>query len=359
MFFLLLITLVNAKLWGGLILAGAYILISVLYLIKWRKISFTIDDTSLTYNYGVFSVKKLIIPLDKITTVDLSQDIALRICNLYKIKLDTGSFLSNGAETEIILNKVEADKVKEELLSFSSVESKITNLDDSNLHNKIFTITTSELIKMAITNNLFSLGLGILLPSFLFVDDLLKEFNINMLGNIEDFAKSKSSLISTVTSTILVIILLVSILLIISSAVSIVFTLIKYHGFKVYKSKEHIIIKYGLISIRNYSLPISNINSITYKQSLFRKFLKLYTLEVSSIGYGDEQKEEAILYPIGKLDNLNFIISEILPSFMFSEEINPAPKRARFRFFFPAVVYSIAFIIAGFFYKRIIIFINL
>lgn len=352
LFFIVLTVLLNFKLWAPLILIGAYLLISVFYLVKWKKINFTIDDTSLTYNYGIFSVKKLIIPLDKITTVDLSQDLPLRICNLYKIKLDTGSFLSNGAETEIILNKIKATKVKEELLSFSSNELEVSDLNDDKLKSEIFTITTNELIKMAVTNNLLTLGLGIILPSFLFINDMLNEFDINMLGFIEDFIKSKSSLVSNIVSSVLVITLVLSIVLIFSSSVSILFTLFKYHNFKVYKSKEHINIQYGLISTKNYSLPISNINSITYKQTLLRRFLKLHILEISSIGYGDEQKEEAILYPIGTLNKLNEIINVILPDFTFSEEIIPAPKRARFRFFFPTLVYSLTFIIGAFFIKQ-------
>lgn len=352
MFFIVLTVLLNLKLWAPLILIGSYLLISVLYLIKWRKINFSIDDTSLTYNYGVFSTKKLIIPLDKITTVDLSQDLILRTCNLYKIKLDTGSFLSNGAETEIILNKNEATKFKEELLSFSSNKSEISDLTNSKLESEVFTVTTNELIKMAVTNNLFTLGLGIIVPSFLFLDEILSEFNIHLLSFVEDFIQSKSSLIFNITSTILVIILIISVVLIISSAISIVFTLIKYYNFKVYKSKEHINIQYGLISTKNYSLPITNINSITYKQTLLRRFFKLHMLEISSIGYGDEQREEAILYPIGTLNKLSELIDVILPDFSFSEEIIPAPKRARFRFFFPAIVYLILFSIVVFFIKE-------
>lgn len=351
-FFITLAILFNFKLWGLLILVGAYIIFSAFYLIKWRKISFIINDRSLTYNYGIFSVKKLIIPLDKITTVDLSQDIPLRICNLYKIKLDTGSFLSNGAETEIILNKLEATKIKEEILSFSGNELKVTDLDEKKLESKVFTITTNELIKMAITNNLFSLGFGIIIPSFLFLGEILSEFNINMLNFIEDFIKSKSSLVSNIASGILFLAIILSVTLIISSALSISFTLIKYHNFKVYKSQEHINIQYGLISKKNYSLPISNINSVTFKQSLFRRFLKLYVLEISSIGYGDEQKEAAILYPIGKLDKLDEVITELLPNFSFSKEIIPAPKRSVFRFFFPSIGYSLVFIIAAFFMKH-------
>lgn len=348
----LIIVLANFKLWSLLILPVAFLLISALYLIKWKKINFIIDDTSLVYNYGVFSIKKLIIPLDKITTVDLSQDIPLRICNLYKIKLDTGSFLSNGAETEIILNKADADKVKEDILSFSNSIQDAINISNENLENKIFTITTKELITMAITNNLFSLGLGIIIPSVLFINEILSEFNIDILAPVEDYFENNSSLVSNIASIILFSIFIISILLIFSSLVSIIFTLIKYHNFNVYKSNDHVNIAYGLINKRNYSLPVSNINSLTYKQSLFRRLLKLYTLEISSIGYGDEQKEEAILYPVGKLDKLNQIIIEVLPEFTFSKELVPAPKRAMFRFFFPTIVYSLIFIIATFFIKQ-------
>ncbi|WP_242947249.1 PH domain-containing protein [Clostridium haemolyticum] len=54
-------------------------------------------------------------------------------------------------------------------------------------------------------------------------------------------------------------------------------------------------------------MPIKSINAIKLKQNFIRQKFNLYRIEVSTVGYGDESGEEAIIYPIAnkKIDKKN------------------------------------------------------
>ena len=80
--FILFLILLEKKLLGLLLIIISFILISLIYILKWKNINFIIEDNKLKYNCGVFSKKNLVISLDKITTVDLNQKIILMIFNL-------------------------------------------------------------------------------------------------------------------------------------------------------------------------------------------------------------------------------------------------------------------------------------
>ena len=59
--------------------------------IKYFNTTFYVENETLKVATGLFTKKKIEMPLRNITTIDLSQDILYRIFKVYKVKLDNGS----------------------------------------------------------------------------------------------------------------------------------------------------------------------------------------------------------------------------------------------------------------------------
>ena len=85
--------------------------------LKWRTTKFTIENGMLNYNSGIVSKQRASVPIDKITTIDLEQDLFERIFNVYKLKIDSGSLGLNkdGSEIKIVLKKKSAFVIREVL----------------------------------------------------------------------------------------------------------------------------------------------------------------------------------------------------------------------------------------------------
>ena len=359
--FILFLILLEKKLLGLLLIIISFILISLIYILKWKNINFIIEDNKLKYNCGVFSKKNLVISLDKITTVDLNQNIILMIFNLYKLKVDSGSVLSNESEFEIILKKEDALAFKNMLLTLNNNQNYSTSSEKSTkakikADSYIYTLSNKNLLLITLTKNYFILAITFSLYCVSVLTEAANTFNINPDDILFDGINKLESFVGSGLGFIIIFSLLILVIIIVSILINIGLSYIKYYNFKAYKYNDYINIEYGLINKKRYSLPIKNINAITYKQNIIKRIFKLYTLEITSIGYGDEKKEEAILYPIGKKDMLNKIVSDLLPSFIIKEEIISPPKKSLIRFIFmPTLIYSL-FLIIFFIYVETFLF---
>ena len=210
----------------------------------------------------------------------------------------------------------------------------------------IYTLSNKNLLLITLTKNYFILAITFSLYCVSVLTEAANTFNINPDDILFDGINKLQSFVGSGLGFIIIFSLLILVIIIVSILINIGLSYIKYYNFKAYKYNDYINIEYGLINKNRYSLPIKNINAITYKQNIIKRIFKLYTLEVTSIGYGDEQKEEAILYPIGKEDMLNEIVSDLLPSFIIKEEIISPPKKSLIRFIFmPTLIYSLFLII--------------
>ncbi|KGM94470.1 hypothetical protein FDC62_10675 [Clostridium botulinum] len=320
---------------------------------KWKNTEFNIEDGILKYKSGIICKKKLEIPINKISTIDLGQDVVQGILNVYRVKIDSGSVSleKEGSEIDIILKEDLALDIRD----FIRQAINLTSYDNENYHNVSqnrgtnikkniqdeFRISNKELFIAAITKNNIGFGIGLLIAAHEILEKIDDILDINILSKVAKCIDMKTAYAK---STVYFIYFLI-ILLFISIILSIIGSIIKFHGFTVYKKHNYIIIEYGLISKKAYSLPIKSINAIKLKQNFIKQKFNLYSIEVSTVGYGDESGEEAIIYPIANKKLTKKIISTILPEFNYNVEINNPPKEALIKFMFIPIL--ITFIICG------------
>ena len=341
---------------------GIFLLIVIYQIIKWYKDLYCIKDNLIMIKEGIIFVKRKEIPFNKIQTVDISQGIMQRIFGLALVKVDTGNSSVKKEELSFLLKKTEAENLKNNIFNvkdkntqiLSNEEVKIENeesykTNNAISHSKEFKVSTKELIFSAITSNAIFTGILFLASSFPFIDDYLKDFLDNIFSKTSLFVENINFNEMSVGSIILWSILILVIYIIVSVIIAIITTLIKYYGFSVKRENDNLIINYGLLEKKNYIMPIKKISAIYLKQNIIKQIFNFRSIHIETIGYGNENGESSILYPLTIGSKYSELIEELLPEYNFNEMMTRVPKRALVRFlslkFIVTLIISIIFTI--------------
>ncbi|MEY8765014.1 MULTISPECIES: PH domain-containing protein [Clostridium] len=326
----------------GVVLAAAVILYEFLL---WRKNFFAVGENFIYHQEGVFNVKKVEIPFERIDTIDISQRLAERIFKVATIKIDTGDTSNRGSELKFTLKKTRAEQLRDILLKRSAVDSKVQE-------ERSYTVKPRELIIYSLVSNSVLKGLGMLLVAQQFFDQYLKNFiPVDTSLYVDELRKED------IYHAIYTVSLLVLALLFISVFLSIIYVLLKYYDFKVWSDGDKIYIKYGAVNKKNYSFDREKIKGIHVKQSILMQLFGFFTMEIESIGYGDEKEEKAILYPMCTHSLKDQIIEGMLCEFKYSGNTVKPYNSADFRFFYKKVIFWAAVALVCFFIKpRFVIF---
>lgn len=338
---------------GGIYVTLGLVVISIIVSIsKWTTIKFYIKDNELIYKSGIINSKKLEIPFDKINTIDINKNIIDRIFNVCTLKIDTGAVKEVGQEIRIKVKKEDAYEIRN-FINNSNDEEIYENLEViSNREEQEFfkTISFKEIFLYSISKSkiLWAFGGIFLIGDFL--KKLEERFNLSIASDIVENVEVKRLLSIGLFKSIGLIILVIMGIYILISIIFMIFEIIRLYNFTLIAGKNDIKIKYGLLTVREYSIPRNKIYAIRYKQNLLQQLFKIFQIEVVTVGYGDEKNEQAILYPVGNKNFMNLILKTVLPTFKFDVEINKPSKDVLSRFIIKRSVILIIFVIIPLFF---------
>ncbi|MCF0147667.1 MAG: PH domain-containing protein [Clostridium sp.] len=350
--FVLLILVISSIDKGRIYVFIALILLVFLNsLLKWFTTKFYINNNLLLYNTGLINKRKLEIPLDKINTIDISRNIFDRIFDVSTLKIDTGAVKEVGQEIKLKINEKNAYEIRN-LINNLSEEKNNYIIESSRDNNEIYskTITFKEIVKYSFCKSKILWAIGGVFIINDFILNLEDTFNISIIKDIIDSIDMDKVFSVGLVKMILMIICLFVIVYILISILYIIFESIRLYNFTLINDKNDIKIKYGLFTLKEYSIPIDKIYALRYKQNLLQQFFKIFQIEIVTIGYGDEKNEQAILYPVGDIDFINSILKEVLPSFHFTGDINKPNKNVLSRFIVKRYIVLIIFLIIPLFF---------
>lgn len=319
------------------ILLGIISIIIFIGFVKWYNTYFYVKDEKLHYNTGVISKNDIAIPIEKITTIDFSQNILQKIANVVTLKIDSGASNNKDSEITIVLKKDNAEilrndlMLKEKFLEYTTVEKEYDNV--------IINMGKRDVILYSITQNSLGIVIGGMLSFFAFADDVLKIFNIDLDKIINKNDISFNFKLNT--KVIIIMVALMISFLIIIKLISLIIYVLKFSNFKVIKDDNLVRVEYGLLNTKKYSFPINKINAVILKQNIFRQLLGLYKVHISVIGYGDEKGEEALLFPICNMESINHVLNEVNQQLVFDGHIYKVNKYGKIKFFFVPMLITI------------------
>ncbi|OAA94928.1 PH domain-containing protein [Clostridium coskatii] len=317
----------------GILTAVILLILLLAYeIIEWRKNIFIIREKYIYHKEGVFSVKKIEVPLEKINTVDISTNFFEQIFNVATIKIDTGDAKDHGNELKFTLNRGRAEAIRNILLKENRDTLKNKYEQES------YSLGSKELFIYSIISNSLFKGLAILLAIQQFFEERVKKL---LKLNIDTSKYFRGFHYVTFYEKIYIIVIIVCIILFVSLCLSIIYNFIKYYNFRMWADNNKICINYGALNKKNYSFDREKIKGIHLKQSVLMQVFGYFTIEIESIGYGDEKGEKAILYPICNSQLKDRILKDLLNEFLYEDNFNKPLSNVYFGFFYKKIIFWI------------------
>lgn len=349
---------------AAFILLGFIFLYLMIIIIKWRYSFFYIEGSTIFVQNGIFKKIKKEIPIDKITTLDTKTNILNRLLNTSKLNINTGAINSlEDIEFSFTLKKDQIEVIKERISNSTKIickqELKV-NEDDIRYKSNLYKMEFKDIFLYTITKSKIYV---ILMVGFLYniLDDLVVIDKVNKY--IDNHSKKLEYLYeniskSNIATLVFIIILFLTFIYIISTLICFIYNYVKYYNFTLQRIENNIFIEYGFFSKKSFSFNIEQINSIRFDQNLVCQLLNLYNINISVIGYQDDDiASQTLLYPLANKILKEEIIKNIVYELeIYGEKIKP-PKHTVSMFLIKRYIISLIILLPVFYYVDIYLWI--
>jgi putative membrane protein len=322
-----------------------FISIFAFCVLRWLNEFIVIDEEDMFYKRGILRTEQIKIPLTSISLIEFNRNIIHIMLGLSRIKIESISPKDRSFSIILVLKK---DKVKE----FQQV---MTSLEESNEGNfeidskKSYKISAKHLLILSTLRSNILLGIGMIYSIIHLVNEIDKHIGEDLKGyiiyNVQYGFKTTYNTIGIIVYILILMVVSIAIVL----SFSIVGIISKYYKFKLDRKNNHLYINYGLIVRRRYSIKIDNIHAIKVEQNFVNQILNLYTIKASVVGYGNEMREDEVIFPLCTEVDFRNIIKKMVPEFRFEGEISIPPKKSFNNFYISWTSYSVVFAILVYF----------
>lgn len=289
--------------WMLYLAIGLIFIILSIPVFRYWFFTFCIKDDELIIQSGVLFKERKTIPIDRVQSVHLEQNLIHRIMNITAVEIDTAG--SNGKELEI--PGLEFQIAKELKTQISTAEQIIesTVLDEvSDLHPEkkeqssiwVMQLGILDLLKVGITQNHLKSGFLAIAIVFGFWNNI-SEVVTYWFGNpFENWDKDLERYVSdhSLQPLDLIPYMIAGLLFFVVASVliSLVGSFNKYYGFSVIEKDEHLEIEMGLLKRIEVKVPIHKVQYIEMKSNPLRKLLGYKTAYLFQATSQEQQKSK-------------------------------------------------------------------
>ena len=331
--------------WIALLLAVPSILISFA---RWVAFRFRIEGDDLILDSGVLARRRRVIPLARVQNIELEQSPWDRLARVAELRLETAS---GGAETEARLSVLalpEAQALQAELLARrnrarggagggegAEESGEPGAAAAAAAPEVILRLGTADLAIAGATSNeagLIAAGLATLLE---FAGDAM--IGDRIFGAIGDAVGRGAEL--GMLGAALGIAALSFFLVVAGWLVSIVATIVRFHGFTLSRAGDDLLREYGLLSRHRSTIPLERVQAVRIEESLLRRPLGLSALKVETAGAapgGSDQpggRAEAFV-PLARRRDVGRLLATVFADVRFDGVVlNPVAPASRTRSF--------------------------
>jgi putative membrane protein len=271
-----------------LIMGGTIIAIAVLALIqpilKYYFFTFYLQDDELIIQQGIIQKERKAIPLERIQSVNIHQNLGQRLLNIVAVEVETAG--SKAKELEIPgLEKEDAvafkdllkDRTRDNIIEDHSeaVEKSITESEQLQ-DQPLLKLDIVDLLKVGITQNHLRSGilaLGVVFGFWYKIKDIVERYYGDVFENFEweDIASYAS--LGLIAACLLVFI-------VVSLIVSVITVINKYWNFSIFKKGSYLEVEMGLLNRREIKIPINKIQILEFHSNPLRNLLGYKTAKI-------------------------------------------------------------------------------
>lgn len=343
--FLFLLNMGSEKWWiqtAKWIFLGYVVIMLFLSIGKWITYRYVINNDAFYIKSGIFSKSERTIPFLKVQNVQRQTTVFHKIFKVTSLTLETATVGDESSITFDVISRVEAESIesavtetreRKEIIEQSSdelFEEQVVVVEPEKKDKKVihFTPTKKDLVKASFT----SLSFLILIPIIFKLDDVIK------LDVFRDEVTNALKWGWAILAAILIGVLLISI------AIGMVHTFIKYGKYEISSDTQKVYIKKGVLDESIFSIRKEKIQAVEISQSFMKRLLGLAEVKLISAGNTTiGEVESNILYPFLPVRKAYTLISELLPDYQVVESMHELPKKAFWiRMIRPSYIWLIA-----------------
>lgn len=314
---------------------------------RWIRFTYHMVDTTLIINEGLFVRKRVNIPKNRVQSIDITAGPLQRLFSLVSVRIQTAGNKEAAVDLSAI-TKSDANQIVE-ILRGSSVdgisidsEANVSDIDStpSAPADIAYSLPFNRLIAAGLTSGQIGVILSIVFTIASQLDDVI-DFD-RMIATIEMWLPMLAN--SAIMLTVFAILA--------TWVFSILGTMITYYGFSLTKSERELVVRYGLLSTKQVSIPYNRVQAVRFSEGLLRQPFGYGSLYVESAGQGDEKLQSScIIAPYIHKDEVQGVIAHLLPDLSLTRfDWQYLPERSKLRYILrvlrPVVV--IAAVIAWF-----------
>ena len=268
--------------------AGVFVVIGIISYLQYLFFTFHIDEDNdeFVIKKGVFDKTRITIQLHKIQQVNINQSLIQRLVGVHKLEIQTAGSDKKEASISAISHDL-ATFLKERLINHSQQETieyteKVT---EQITLSSFIKIGLPSLIKIGFTSNYIK-SFALIFLFFTTIIENLQQLNSEVIDEVE--VTNYFNTLPIYSSLFIIISFFIALILL----VNLVRTILKYFDFTIQKSKQAIIISYGLLSTKNTLLNPNKVQKIKITQNYFQKKLDVTTIGIHQASSDVEKVKE-------------------------------------------------------------------
>ena len=267
---------------------GVVVLIGIISYLQYLFFTFHIDEENgeFVIQKGVLNKTRITIQLHKIQQVNINQSLIQRLVWVHKLEIDTAGSDKKEASISAISHEL-ATILKERLINHSQLETfeNTEKIAEELTPISFIKIGLPSLIKIGFTSNYIK-SFALIFLFFTTIVENLQQLNAEVID--EDQVTNYLDTLPVYTSIFIVIGFFITLILL----VNLVRTILKYFDFTIQKSKQAIILSYGLLSTKNTLLNPNKVQKIKVTQNYFQKKLDVTTIGIHQASSDAEKVKE-------------------------------------------------------------------
>lgn len=300
------------------ILAGAIILGVILNCVfAWlqhKNFSFYVDNRELIINKGVFVKDRIAIPLERVQTVQLHQNIIQKALNLFAVKVDTAG--SKAEELEIPALETHKARAFQEMLrkEKAKIISDVPDVDQGIISEEngeedhvidLVKLDILKLLKVGVTENHIRRGLLVLAIIFGYASQYQSIFD----NYVEPWFEENYAKIASFSITVVLVGIIV--FLILSTVLSLIITILKHYNFKAILKHGLIDIEEGLLKRNEYRIPLNKVQFLEWRSNPLRKIWDIETVRIFQSQSAEQKRKQSIEIPACEKRETRIILKEV------------------------------------------------
>jgi len=334
------------------VVAAIFLLIILFFVNRWRKTFISVKDGMLTVERKLIMHYRNEIALDNISNINLEQNIFEMVVGTYKLKLDTNSSsTADKTDVKIVLKADMAYKVKNTIMemmreahqevvgevspedmmavNMANVQDMINAPNTGNALNEQRALFEPDIMGDIAENdydiiydNKTIIRNCIAKTSIMAVLIVIALF-IGLAVQISDIITTGESVGTAIITAFAAIILNMSVLR------ALVNSWLNDFRFRVKRHKDKIYVSCGLLKKKKYAIPVNMVNAVNIYANFLGRLMKLYCVEIISVGGEQEESQGKAVLLAGKMADLKEKLAIILPEYELPEieNVSKMPKR--------------------------------